>query len=135
MSRLQRIEQAIGTLRGALPEQKQTLQHLASELPALRSRLASEITAINESCLEAKVEENDYTVLTYDDLEYELGLAEASIRKKLAFVDNQVSGVGVGHRCHCSLRRWFPPHIRISRLRSSRSLRRHSSTLTRMTRM
>jgi len=28
--------------------------------------------------------------LTFDDLEYELGLAEGNIRKKIAFVDNQV---------------------------------------------
>lgn len=37
------------------------------------------------------MEENDYTVLTFDDLEYELGLAEGNIRKKIAFVENQVS--------------------------------------------
>lgn len=36
------------------------------------------------------MEENDYTVLTFDDLEYELGLAEGNIRKKIAFVENQV---------------------------------------------
>ena len=58
-------------------------------MPALRTRLV-EVAAVNKSCLEAKVEENDYTVLTLDDLEYELELAEAGIRKKIAFVDNQV---------------------------------------------
>ena len=42
-------------------------------------------------CQEAKIEENDYTVLTYDDLEYELELAEKAIRTKIAFVDNQVT--------------------------------------------
>ena len=47
---------------------------------------------MNKACQEAKVEENDYTVLTIDDLEYELELAEAGIRKKIAFVENQVSG-------------------------------------------
>ena len=41
--------------------------------------------------MEAKVEENDYTVLTYDDLEFELELVEGGIRKKVAFVENQVS--------------------------------------------
>lgn len=36
------------------------------------------------------MEENDYTVLTFDDLEFELELTEGGIRKKIAFVDNQV---------------------------------------------
>ena len=58
-------------------------------MPALKHRLL-EVEAVNQSCLEAKVEENDYTVLTLDDLEYELKLAEAGIRKKVAFVENQV---------------------------------------------
>ena len=57
----------------------------------LRTMLAEEISSLNQSCQQAKVEENDYTVLTYDDLEYELELAEAGIRKKIAFVENQVS--------------------------------------------
>jgi hypothetical protein len=32
--------------------------------------------------------------LTLDDLEYELELAEVSIRKKIAFVENQVKPAG-----------------------------------------
>jgi len=50
----------------------------------------TEVAGVNRSCLEAKVEENDYSALTLDDLEYELELAEAGIRKKIAFVENQV---------------------------------------------
>lgn len=53
--------------------------------------LSTEISDLNNSCLEAKVEENDYTVLTVDDLEYELELAEVGLKKKIAFIDNQVS--------------------------------------------
>ena len=70
-------------------EQKQTLLRLSGEIPALKQQL-SRVAAVNQSCLEAKVEENDYTVLTLDDLEYELELAEVGIRKKIAFVENQV---------------------------------------------
>lgn len=57
----------------------------------LRRSLESEVVAIDRACQEAKVEENDYTVLTVDDLAYELELTEAGIRKKIAFVENQVS--------------------------------------------
>ncbi|WWD18173.1 hypothetical protein CI109_102622 [Kwoniella shandongensis] len=90
---LQQVEQAIGALRGPLSEQKQTLSSLADTLPALRNVLNTDIAAVNDSCLEAKVEENDYTVLTFDDLEYELELAEAGVKKKIAFVDNQMVSV------------------------------------------
>ncbi|WWD05463.1 hypothetical protein V865_003540 [Kwoniella europaea PYCC6329] len=88
--RLQEIEQAIGALRGSLPDQKQTLIRLSSTIPSLRTTLTTQISSLNNSCQEAKVEENDYTVLTYDDLEYELSLAEAGVKKKVAFVDNQL---------------------------------------------
>jgi hypothetical protein len=53
--------------------------------------LETDIASVNAACIEANVEENDYTVLTFDDLDYELGLAEAELRKKIAFVDNQVN--------------------------------------------
>jgi hypothetical protein len=64
---------------------------LADTIPALSSTLRGDVAAANTRCLEAKVEENDYTVLTFDDLEYELELAETGVRKKLAFVENQAS--------------------------------------------
>ncbi|ORX34112.1 calponin homology domain-containing protein [Kockovaella imperatae] len=86
---LQRIEQAIGALQGALADQRQTLQRLSDAIPTLRAHLMTDVAAVNEACLEAKVEENDYTVLTFDDLEFELELVEAGIKKKISFVDNQ----------------------------------------------
>jgi hypothetical protein len=64
---------------------------LTEVIPVLRRSLESEVVAIDRACQEAKVEENDYTVLTVDDLAYELELTEAGIRKKIAFVENQVS--------------------------------------------
>ncbi|ODO11861.1 hypothetical protein I350_00645 [Cryptococcus amylolentus CBS 6273] len=90
VQRLQQIEQAIGSLSGPLPEQRETLSQLSSQIPRLRDFLKAEITALNTTCLQAKVEENDYTVLTVDDLDYELELAEAGLKKKMAFIDNQM---------------------------------------------
>lgn len=66
------------------------LLRLAKELPALRQYLTNEIDAANQRCLEAKVDENDYTVFTYDDLEFELETTEDGLKKKLAFIDNQI---------------------------------------------
>lgn len=71
-------------------DQKQTLLKLQDQLPALRDLLVTDVKSVNFACQEAKVEENDYTVLTFDDLEHELELAEAEVRKKIAFVENQV---------------------------------------------
>ena len=36
------------------------------------------------------MDENDYTVFTHQDLEFELGLVVQSITKKIAFIDNQI---------------------------------------------
>lgn len=42
-------------------------------------------------CFAANVEENDHTVFTCQDLEFELELVIHSVAKKIAFIDNQVS--------------------------------------------
>lgn len=90
IDRVKRIEQAIGSLSGPLQDQKQALLSLSAELPALRTALTNDIAAANHNCVEAKVDENDYTVFTYDDLEFELEIAEGGMRKKIGFVDNQM---------------------------------------------
>lgn len=41
-------------------------------------------------CLAANVEENDYTIFTSQDLEFELEQFVQSIVKKIAFIDNQI---------------------------------------------
>lgn len=73
-----------------MQDQKAALAKLALLPPKLRTYLETDIAAVHVKCQEAKIEENDYTVLTYDDLEYELELAEKAIRAKIGFVENQV---------------------------------------------
>lgn len=48
------------------------------------------IKALQDMCNEANVEENDYTVYNYEELEYEYGLAKESVAKKLSFLENQI---------------------------------------------
>ncbi|PSS35375.1 hypothetical protein PHLCEN_2v1670 [Hermanssonia centrifuga] len=43
-----------------------------------------------EDCQAANVEENDYTVFTFQDLEFEHELVTQSVLKKIAFIDNQI---------------------------------------------
>ena len=52
----------------------------------------SEVTQAEEECNAANVDENDYTVFTTQDLQFELELVQQSVSKKISFIDNQVSG-------------------------------------------
>ncbi|KAF3902282.1 Alpha-actinin-2 [Dactylellina cionopaga] len=58
------------------------LRKISGELDVLKS--------IAQQCEQAHIEENDYTVYSYDELEYEYGLATSSTSKKLAFLENQI---------------------------------------------
>ena len=48
------------------------------------------VAAAEAECMAANVEENDYTVFTWQDLEFELELLVQNIAKKISFIDNQV---------------------------------------------
>ena len=50
----------------------------------------SHLKRLDSRCVEAHIEENDYTIYTYDDLEYAFNLAKSSVDKKLDFFQNQV---------------------------------------------
>ncbi|KAF3907297.1 Alpha-actinin-2 [Orbilia brochopaga] len=58
------------------------LRKISGELDVLKQ--------IAQECEQAHIEENDYTVYSYDELEYEYGLATSSTSKKLAFLENQI---------------------------------------------
>jgi Ca2+-binding EF-hand superfamily protein len=62
---------------------------LQTRLPALTETLSA-ISEVERECQAANVEENDYTVFTYRDLEFEHELVVQSISKKITFIDNQV---------------------------------------------
>lgn len=49
-----------------------------------------EILKAEKECQDANVEESDYTVYTYEDLEFETGLVKEAVAKKKAFLENQV---------------------------------------------
>jgi hypothetical protein len=72
-----------------LKEQQQQVQQIQTRLPALSDAL-NNVAKAELECNSANVEENDYTVFTCQDLEFELELVVQSIAKKIAFIDNQV---------------------------------------------
>lgn len=73
-----------------IQNQQEDVRILQDRLPDMRHRLSLVSSAENE-CLAANVEENDYTIFTCQDLEFELELVTQSIAKKISFIDNQVS--------------------------------------------
>ena len=74
--------------------QQEQVRQIQTRIPALSDTLAAVATA-EADCNAANVEENDYTVFTCQDLEFELELVVQSIVKKIAFIDNQVRGYGL----------------------------------------
>jgi len=87
--RLQMISSELSAVDGPLEDQYATVRALQTRLTTFSESLA-EVEQAEEECRAANVEENDYTVFTHSDLEFELKLVEQSITKKLAFIDNQI---------------------------------------------
>ena len=69
--------------------QEQQVHEIQLRIPALSSTLST-VAQAEAECNAANVEENDYTVFTCQDLEFELELVVHSIAKKITFIDNQV---------------------------------------------
>lgn len=79
---------SISSLEGDVEEQSGRTRQLSAHLKPLDDYLGV-LKKLDEQCIEANVEENDFTTYTYDELEYELGLVKSSVSKKLAFLENQ----------------------------------------------
>ncbi|KAK0221697.1 actinin-like protein [Armillaria fumosa] len=87
--RLHLISSELAAVDGPLEEQQQEVQRIQTRIPALSETLA-DVASAEAECAAANVEENDYTVFTCQDLEFELELVVQSIAKKIAFIDNQI---------------------------------------------
>lgn len=72
-----------------MKDQKTAVKNIETQVPALGEQLST-VAQAEVECNEANVEENDYTVFTCQDLQFELDLLKHSITKKLTFIDNQV---------------------------------------------
>lgn len=86
---IDRVSQSISLLDGELESQLVNITKISDELKSLDC-LISSLKKLDGKCIEANVEENDYTVYSYSELEYELGLVKQSVVKKLAFIENQL---------------------------------------------
>lgn len=86
--RLRAVSLELSAVEGPLEEQQRQTEKIQTRIPALSDALTT-VEAAEAECVAAKVEENDYTVFTCQDLEFELELVVQSIAKKISFIDNQ----------------------------------------------
>ena len=86
--RLRAVSLELSAVEGPLEEQQRQIESIQTRIPALSGALDT-VEAAEAECTAAKVEENDYTVFTCQDLEFELELVVQSIAKKISFIDNQ----------------------------------------------
>jgi len=86
--RLRAVSLELSAVEGPLEEQQHQIESIQTRIPALSEAL-EDVEAAEAECVSAKVEENDYTVFTCQDLEFELELVVQSIAKKISFIDNQ----------------------------------------------
>jgi hypothetical protein len=68
--------------------QQEKIKLIQDRIPILSDTLA-DVASAEKECIAANVEENDYTVFTCQDLQFEVELVVQSIVKKIAFIDNQ----------------------------------------------
>jgi hypothetical protein len=87
--RLRNVSLELSAVEGPLEGQQRQIEKIQTRIPALSDALST-VEAAEAECVAAKVEENDYTVFTCQDLEFELELVVQSIAKKISFIDNQV---------------------------------------------
>ncbi|KAF1957587.1 alpha-actinin-2 [Byssothecium circinans] len=86
---LNTLSTSISGLEGEVEDQLDHTKKISDNLAPLDQYLDI-IATLDDQCVEANIEENDFTTYTYDELEYELGLVRSSVSKKLAFLENQM---------------------------------------------
>ena len=88
------VTKVLGNLDGELEAQLNTVRGLSSRFAQMEKQLVK-LADSNRRCLDANIEENEHTVYSYDDLEFELSLVKALAQKKTAFIENQIVARGV----------------------------------------
>ncbi|ORZ26598.1 calponin homology domain-containing protein [Lobosporangium transversale] len=83
------ISHELTVLDGDLDLQLNHVRHLDSRLGPLADTL-EQIQRLDDQCVEANIEENDYTIYSADDLSFDFALLEQAMQKKSAFISNQI---------------------------------------------
>ncbi|KAJ3121335.1 hypothetical protein HK098_003775 [Nowakowskiella sp. JEL0407] len=93
---LNKISASLASLDGELEGQLQTVQSLIMQLEPLKSSLKN-IEQLNEECIEASIEDNEYTIYSVEDLSFDYGILAQTLAKKSTFIQNQMVARGVSN--------------------------------------
>ena len=74
----------------ARQEQKAAVVAIMADRMLPVEALLQRLKQAEEACAEAFVDENDYTVLSWDDLSWECELLKLSLSRRVAVIENQV---------------------------------------------
>ncbi|KAF9188664.1 hypothetical protein BGZ51_000403 [Haplosporangium sp. Z 767] len=83
------ISNELTLLDGDLDLQLAHVRNLGTRLGPMADTL-ERIQRLDDQCVEANIEENDYTIYSADDLSFDFGLLEQAMQKKSAFISNQI---------------------------------------------
>ncbi|SAM05114.1 hypothetical protein [Absidia glauca] len=86
---LDSISSEQSSLDGDLDNQLRKVQDLQTTAEQLVNKL-QKVQMLNQDCIDANTEENDYTVYSVEDLTFGLDLLQQALQKKNAFIQNQV---------------------------------------------
>ncbi|KAF8321970.1 calponin homology domain-containing protein [Cantharellus anzutake] len=87
--KLRTISLHLSSMTGPLESQQDQVEQIQHDLAPLNGALDN-IAEIEEELRQANIEENDHTVFTHADLEFELKLVQQTVVKKIKFLDNQI---------------------------------------------
>jgi hypothetical protein len=87
---LNKISNSLAGLEGDLAGQLQLVKDLMAQLNNNFAHKLANVKIIHDKCIEANIEENEYTIYDYDDLVYDMGLLRENITKKTSFIENQM---------------------------------------------
>ena len=80
----------ISSVVDSLENQELAVQDARSQLQGL-DRQVEELSILDSECNEANIDENSYTVYSYDDLDFELKLNITTAGKRLRFIESQIA--------------------------------------------
>ncbi|KAF7721919.1 hypothetical protein EC973_003932 [Apophysomyces ossiformis] len=86
---LDTLSSELASLDGDLDQQLHRLETIKRKVGVLSSSLRN-VESLDQECIDANTEENDYTVYSLEDLTFGLRLVQQAIQKKSAFIQNQI---------------------------------------------
>lgn len=88
------ISLSFGKLDGELEAQLVTLNNLLETLAPFKTKL-TDIQGLWEECVDANIEDNEYSIYNVEDLQFELDLMIKNVKKTIGFVENHISSRGM----------------------------------------